>query len=208
MHAVSHNSHLKNNTATTTTQLNPRLPQVHLTNPITATEIESGVVEWIEQHRKLCNGITIDLSRLLMANAAALCTRIIGVKNNESNPPKSGDNSNSYNSKNALDSENDGTTSSVGDIIQHGQNEAIVIQQHLYIDDGCYGSLSNYPNEGIPLPLKSRRLMRSLSATSKELVEREIKRLVNTTVWGPTCECIKLSKLLWDFRIINNCLIV
>merc|ERR1719410_2420229 len=81
-------------------QSNPRLPQVHLTNPITATEIETGVVEWIEQHRKLCNGITIDASRLLMVNAAALCTRIIGVKNNEGNH---GDKTSGYTSKKTID---------------------------------------------------------------------------------------------------------
>lgn len=146
-----------------------RLPQVHLTNPITATEIDSVVIKWIEQHRKLCNGITIDVSRLLMANAAALCTRIIGVKNNESNLETNG---------------------GAHDKVQNGQNAAI--QQHLYIDDGCYGSLSNYPNEGIPLPLKSQRFMRTLSATSKELVEKEQKTVVNTTVWGPTCKCTEL----------------
>lgn len=157
-----------------TTESKPMLPQVHLTNPVTATEIESTVIEWIGRHRKLCNGITIDASRVLMANAAALCTRIIGVKKNESN------------TKN-------GATDSVDDTIQTEQkkNESTTIQQHLYIDDGCYGSLSNYPNEGIPLPLKSQRLMKSLSATSKELVEQEQKALVNTTVWGPTCKCIE-----------------
>jgi len=144
-----------------------RLPQVHLTNPITATEIDNVVIKWIEQHRKRCNGITIDASRLLMANAAALCTRIIGVKNNESNHEKNGG------------VKPNGT-------VPNGQN--VAIQQHLYIDDGCYGSLSNYPNEGIPLPLKSQRFMRTLSATSKELVEREQKTVVNTTVWGPTCD--------------------
>lgn len=154
-------------TGAVTTESKSMLPQVHLTNPVTATEIESTVIEWIGKHRKLCNGITIDASRVLMANAAALCTRIIGVKKNESN------------TKN-------GATNSVDD--EPEKNETTTIQQHLYIDDGCYGSLSNYPNEGIPLPLKSQRLMKSLSATSKELVEREQKALVNTTVWGPTCD--------------------
>lgn len=162
---------LQTPTDAVTTESKPMLPQVHLTNPVTATEIESTVIEWIGRHRKLCNGITIDASRVLMANAAALCTRIIGVKKNESN------------TKN-------GATDSVDGTIQPEQkkNESTAIQQHLYIDDGCYGSLSNYPNEGIPLPLKSQRLMKSLSATSKELVEKEQKALVNTTVWGPTCD--------------------
>ena len=144
-------------------------PQVHLSNPITATEIESSVLEWIERHHKICATITIDVSRLLMANAAALCARIIGVKNNY----------------NKLKSNEDASSIGKTDDTNRNQN---AIQQHLYIDDGCYGSLSNYPNEGIPLPLKSQRLIRSLSATSKQLLETEQNTLVNTTVWGPTCK--------------------
>jgi hypothetical protein len=179
-------------------QLTPQRPQVHLTNPVTATEIESGVLQWIEKHRKICNGITIDASRLLMANAAALCTRIIGVKNNKGNEKKYGDseNSSSCSSKNSsenFDEDRDGYGNGATNLIdgfQQQKNGANAIQQHLYIDDGCYGSLSNYPNEGIPLPLKSQRIVRSLSATSKQLLEIEQKTLVNTTVWGPTCECI------------------
>lgn len=122
------------------------LPQVQLTNPINVSEIESNVIDWIENNYKFCNGIIIDVSRVLMANAAALCTRIIGVKNND----------------------------------EHNQ--------HIYIDDGFYGSLSDYPSEGTPLPLKGRSLDKSESVTSKHLLENEQKDLVNTTVWGPTCD--------------------
>lgn len=185
------------NTTTIATQSTHQLPQVHLTNPIAATEIGNGAIEWIEKHRKLCNGITIDASRVLMANAAALCTRIIGVKKNESNPGKRGDNS--HKSNMVLDNINsekvdDGNDSSSGgtdltdDGVHQEEDEANAIQQHLYIDDGCYGSLSNYPNEGMPLPLKSQRLARSLSAPNKQHFEREQETLVNTTVWGPTCK--------------------
>lgn len=199
--AVSKN--LSTNTTTIATKLRRQPPQVHLTNPITSTEIEIGVIAWIEKHRKICNGITIDVSRLLMANAAALCARIIGVKNNESNDKKYGgtDNSNiCSNKKNITDNNNnekiddnrddygDVATNLIDDIQQQQEKDANAIQQHLYIDDGCYGSLSNYPNEGIPVPLKSQRLVRSLSATSKQLLESEQKTLVNTTVWGPTCD--------------------
>lgn len=169
-------------------------PQVHLTNPVTATEIDDLIIKWIGQHRKLCNGITIDASRLLMANAAALCTRIIGVKNNESNPEKRGN----VDGKGNVDGE-----SPVDEAFQREQKAAPAIQQHLYIDDGCYGSLSNYPNEGIPLPLKSQRFMRTLSATSKELVEREQKTLVNTTVWGPTCKYIESTEVDIVFYIFD-----
>jgi hypothetical protein len=178
-------------------------PQVHLTNPITATEIESEVMEWIEKHRKLCNGITIDASRLLMANAAALCARIIGVKNNASNNAKRDDIY--YSSTRRIESSKSGNSNSKaigddpdddgnGEGIQQHKREANTIQQHLYIDDGCYGSLSNYPNEGIPLPLRSQRLVKSLSATNMQLLQREQHVLVNTTVWGPTCEYIKSNK--------------
>ena len=192
------------NETTAMTQSHPRRPQVHLTNPITATEIGSDVIEWIENHRKLCNGITIDASRLLMANAAALCARIIGVKNNNNNID-SNSHSNSNQSdisnrscKNNSDEDFNDVSDELGtnldasnDIQEQQQKEANTIQQHLYIDDGCYGSLSNYPNEGIPLPLKSQRLVRSLSATSRQILEREQKNFVNTTVWGPTCEYIE-----------------
>lgn len=123
-------------------------PQVQLTNPINVSEIEINVEDWIENNYKSCNGIIVDVSRVLMANAAALCTRIIGVKNND----------------------------------EHNQ--------HIYIDDGFYGSLSDYPSEGTPLPLKGRSLDRSESATSKHLLKNEQKDLVNTTVWGPTCKSL------------------
>lgn len=145
----------------------PPFPQVHLTNPITATEIDPSVIDWIDSHRKICTTITIDVSRLLIANAAALCARIIGVKNNDSKTKP-----------------NDARDESPKENDEHSN----AIQQHLYIDDGCYGSLSNYPNEGTPLPLKSQRLVRALSSTSKELLERDQKTLVRTTVWGPTCK--------------------
>ena len=175
-------------------------PQVHLTNPVTATEIDTMVVKWIGQHRKLCNGITIDASRLLMANAAALCTRIIGVKNNESNPEKRGNIDGNW----GINGKSDVAMSPVNEAVQHEHNTAPAIQQHLYIDDGCYGSLSNYPNEGIPLPLKSQRFMRTLSATSKKLVEREQKTLVNTTVWGPTCKCMESTEVEIVFCVFDQ----
>ena len=63
--------------------------------------------------------------------------------------------------------------------------------QHIYIDDGCYGSLSNYPNEGVvPIPLKSQQLANvEVSGTSE--IEKEAKMLVISTVWGPTCESLQ-----------------
>ena len=168
---------LDKSTRRTTSRPSHQLPQVHLTNPITAVQIESDVIEWIEKYRKFCDGITIDTSRLLMANAAALCTRIIGVKSNESNDKQ-----------NINDGHNDLRMNASHSSQQKLEKEANSVQQHLYIDDGCYGSLSNYPNESTPLPLKSQRVVRSLSQTSKQLSEKQQRNVVNTTVWGPTCE--------------------
>lgn len=113
-------------------------PQIHLTNPIDSSTIDDPVKRWIEDYAAQCGGITIDVSRLLVANAASLCARIIGVK----------------------------------------QNDASRI--HYYIDDGCYGSLSNYSKDGIPLPLKSKRSEPSTSG--------EDQQGILATVWGPTCE--------------------
>jgi len=121
-------------------------PQVHLANPSNAVEIDRDVTEWLESHWKLCNGITIDVSRLLVANAAALCARIIGVK----------------------------------------QNDASRI--HYYIDDGCYGSLSNYSKDGIPLPLKNRKGEPLNSTSSSTPTSGNEQQALLATVWGPTCD--------------------
>jgi diaminopimelate decarboxylase len=119
------------------------LPQVHLTNPSTSSDIDISVIQWMENHAKLCRQITIDVSRLLVAHSAALCARIIGVK----------------------------------------QNDASRI--HYYIDDGCYGSLSNYSNKGIPLPLKSKKALGSSNIS----IEKDQQGIL-ATVWGPTCKLL------------------
>lgn len=116
-------------------------PQIHLTNPIDSATINDHVKRWIEDHSMQCSLITIDVSRILVANAAALCARIIGVKQNDSS------------------------------------------RIHYYIDDGCYGSLSNYSKDGIPLPLKNKRNEASASG--------ENQQCLLSTVWGPTCELVE-----------------
>eukprot|EP00980_Cylindrotheca_fusiformis_P016251 scaffold4829_cov129-Cylindrotheca_fusiformis.AAC.11 len=79
-------------------------------------------------------------------------------------------------------------------IIGVKQNEAGKI--HYYIDDGCYGSLSNHSKNTVPLPLKAGDVH----------TERESEDLeqLTATVWGPTCDgldkvCVgKLPKLCRD----------
>jgi hypothetical protein len=79
-------------------------------------------------------------------------------------------------------------------IIGVKQNEAEKI--HYYIDDGCYGSLSDHSKNSIPLPLKSK-------ATTPSLEYDESEELT-ATVWGPTCDgldkvCVgKLPRLSRD----------
>lgn len=112
------------------------LPEVHLTNP--NTSIEQLTVDWLREHAKSVSLFTLDVSHLLVANAGAICTRIIGVKQNE-----------------------------VGKV-------------HYYIDDGCYGSLSNHSKTIVPLPLKA---VEDANCTSpNDPVE------LIATVWGPTCD--------------------
>ena len=117
------------------------MPQVHLTNPSTSSDIDKNVILWMENHTKVCSQITIDVSRLLVANSGALCARIIGVKQND--------------------------TSRI----------------HYYIDDGCYGSLSNISKTSIPLPLTNQKAVEpsnlSLNNDSQGIL---------ATVWGPTCK--------------------
>jgi hypothetical protein len=115
-------------------------PQIHLTNPIESSTIDNHVISWIDDHSSQCGLITIDVSRILVANAAALCARIIGVKQIDSS------------------------------------------KIHYYIDDGCYGSLSNYSKDGIPLPLKNKRNETGASGENQEGIL--------STVWGPTCKLV------------------
>jgi diaminopimelate decarboxylase len=82
-------------------------------------------------------------------------------------------------------------------IIGVRQSEAGKI--HYYIDDGCYGSLSNHSKNNVPLPLKAG----SDSSTSVDSDDDDSQELI-ATVWGPTCDgldkvCVgKLPKLCRD----------
>jgi uncharacterized protein YgfB (UPF0149 family) len=129
------------------------LPELHLTNP--NASVDPAVVDWLSQHAKSLSLITFDVSHLLVANAGAICARIIGVKHN--GPGKI----------------------------------------HYYIDDGCYGSLSNHSKNSVPLPLKA-------GSDSTSVDSDHPQELLVATVWGPTCDgldkvCVgKLPKLCRD----------
>jgi hypothetical protein len=117
------------------------LPEVHLSSSkATAGELGEDVFDAIRHLSQLCSSVSVDISQVLVANAAALCARIIGVKNSEGS------------------------------------------RIHYYIDDGCYGSLSNYSKDGIPLPLRNNTAER-VSTVPFEKYQTGCP----TTVWGPTC---------------------
>lgn len=119
------------------------LPEVYLTLSGTETNAcNHTAVEWCRSEYSKCTLISVDISRFLLANSAALCARIIGVKKS-------------------------GASSS---------------HTHYYIDDGCYGSLSNYSKDAIPIPLQ-------LHADRVAAPHREESgnKQALSTVWGPTC---------------------
>lgn len=57
-------------------------PELHLTNP--RASIDTDLVDWLREHSNDFSTITLDASHILVQNAGALCTRIIGVRQNES----------------------------------------------------------------------------------------------------------------------------
>jgi diaminopimelate decarboxylase len=95
--------------------------------------VTPNMAPFFSELQKSFSRISVDASDLLVAQAGALCTRIIGVKEVDN-------------------------------------------VRHLYIDDGCYGSLcqdfrTTDKKEHVPLPLL------------KNSAETQV-----TTVWGPTCD--------------------
>jgi hypothetical protein len=102
-----------------------------------------------------CSMVSLDVSSTLVSNAAALCARIIGVKD-----------------KGAL-----GT--------------------HYYIDDGCYGSLSNYSKHPVPLRQQGHFPSEVESVTAIILGEDGEQQTTTSvqatnknlaTVFGETCD--------------------
>ncbi|CAJ1955307.1 unnamed protein product [Cylindrotheca closterium] len=126
-------------------------PQLHLTAP---DSIDPILADWLSENSEWLSLCTLDISHILVKDAGAICTRIIGVK----------------------------------------QNQASKI--HYYIDDGCYGSLSNHSKSTVPVPLKAK------ADDGDELLNSSHD--LEATVWGPTCDgidkvCVgKLPKLCRD----------
>ena len=133
-------------------QLGMASPELHLTNP--NSFVDSKLVDWLAGNSDLLSLVTLDMSHLLVENAGALCTRIIGVKQNE--PGKI----------------------------------------HYYIDDGCYGSLSNHSKDSRPLPLINGM---SVCTDSDQMQQQELV----ATVWGPTCD--GLDKVCSDILLPKLC---
>ncbi|KAL3938874.1 MAG: hypothetical protein SGBAC_006297 [Bacillariaceae sp.] len=77
-----------------------------------------------------------------------------------------------------------------------GVKQNLANKVHYYIDDGCYGSLSNHSKNTVPIPLKAKPDDEDALLNSSHDVE--------ATVWGPTCDgidkvCVgKLPKLCRD----------
>ena len=138
--------------------------------------------------------ITIDATRQLVEPAGALCTRIIGVRlqqllqSDQPSPPPIVDTS----SLQAMTNSDDDATSNPLFALPKSH-----VRRHLYIDDGCYGSLcSNNGDDNkncgdgsgggsssplhCPLPL--------FSHTGRDADEARTTELFRTTLWGPTCD--------------------
>jgi len=171
---------------------------------IDLTENNTKLTKQMEEMKDLANDpmtcsliFTADISDHLVTRAGALCTRIIGVKTNESMPTNE-------------EEKNDDKKSSI----------------HYFIDDGCYGSLgSSSSQKHCPVPLygnnfihksTSRRCLAAplpqviadstLDQTSSSSLKNDLPNSndlllssslpssnasnnhVLATVWGPTCD--------------------
>jgi len=130
-------------------------PTGSLSNGEAASFPEELVCWWnrILQQREDVEEITVDATQQLVQSAGALCTRIIGVREQQHTVKDTTQNETSINAR-----------------------------RHLYIDDGCYGSLY-FNNRGAedsshrPLPLFAR-----------EPNGDQQQQLIRTTIWGPTCD--------------------
>ena len=138
--------------------------------------VEAFPVEWVDwwntmSREPVVSKITIDCSRSLLPPASALCTRIIGRRQEMEKKVVNCDTS----------------------------SERV---QHLYIDDGCYGSLyqglldrNSTDGPGYrPLPL--------LPGKTTPISDNGTENSTNTvlsTVWGPTCD--GLDRVCRDIRL-------
>ena len=168
-----------------------------------ATTLPPGLIQWLKQIQPkkassnslsnapdfpLVKQVTLDVSYLLVARAGALCTRIIGVKEQKHpNHPT-------------------GSCDTSGKTI----DETPTTMVHYYIDDGCYGSLYSETKDvvHIPLPLKRRQEGDPKHDSSEHNTDKIASihsegsgdnSYAKATVWGPTCD--GLDKVCHDILL-------
>jgi Pyridoxal-dependent decarboxylase, C-terminal sheet domain len=128
---------------------------------VTMPPKEETIKMWkVLSERPNLSHITVDVSHALVSPAGALCTRIIGVKEEKMKSPK-----------------NDAIETNIED---HGKSN---IRMHYYIDDGCYGSLysaaeHNAISDPLPLGVDHDDPTNPGDGTTTH----------TSTVWGPTCD--------------------
>mmetsp|Transcript_11301 Transcript_11301/g.15960 ORF Transcript_11301/g.15960 Transcript_11301/m.15960 type:complete len:530 (+) Transcript_11301:3-1592(+) len=157
---------------------------------------------------------TADASEIIVANAGALCARIIGVKKGKNINNTSSCNSQQTCTETSAKEKNDG---------EFNENKTATnktkINVHYYIDDGCYGSLGS-PCDSIlpknedtnheetcsnhqkrvhaPIPLYGgREVIQQARAGHTYMKKKPLTSIVKdshpsnyvrATVWGPTCD--------------------
>ena len=144
----------------------------------------------------LTSRLALDVSALLLDhNATALCTRIIGTKCQQKQPPQS---------------DKDDTTATGTINVQY------------YIDDGCYGSLYQYGDSSSSSSAQDGDEEHGSSSTPEVAGQRQPQRLtimplmthrnrrqsqqeqsqqlVKATIWGPTCD--GLDKVCQDIEYL------
>ena len=186
--------------------LNCPCQQLDLTTTAVTT-LAPTLIEWFSQIRQknsfsnslscasappLVHQVTLDVSYLLVARAGALCTRIIGVKE-QANVETS-----TCGEKGVR----------IGKMTVDGSAASMV---HYYIDDGCYGSLYSETKDvtHIPLPLRRRHedvtIRNGTQIISQKVGSAKADTLSNdtltcsATVWGPTCD--GLDKVCQDITL-------
>jgi ornithine decarboxylase len=121
--------------------------------------------EWVQwwtaqQSDPRVREVSVECSSPLVASAGALCTRIIGVR------------------RTAAAAASAGTGGGAGD--NH--------KQHLYIDDGCYGSLYQTKGELKPIPLGNYKDPPPPQEAAADAGAAAASASYTSTVWGPTCD--------------------
>jgi len=134
--------------------------------------------------------ITVDVSHDLISPAGALCTRIIGVKEEQIIASTSSDNE----TKGDKDFVGHMATTP-GETPSSSTETAVTmtggVRMHYYIDDGCYGSLYHAAEHNAisnPLPLLYPDSQQQQQQGENHNSEHAQSKMFTSTVWGPTCD--------------------